>query len=137
MTGGGTTTAGTRLCGVDDLEPGEKRRFVVGGRAIALCRSASGEYFALGDNCPHQGASLCAGSLGGTTLPGAPGEYRWGREGEVLKCPWHAWEFDVRDGRSLFGERKTRVASYELAIENGSVVFTGRHRQRAGAEREA
>jgi 3-phenylpropionate/trans-cinnamate dioxygenase ferredoxin subunit len=124
---------GIRLCAVDDLAPGEKRRIVVGSRAIALCRSASGEYFAIGDNCPHQGASLCAGALGGTTLPSTPGQYAWGREGEVLKCPWHAWEFDVRSGRSLFGDEKMRIASYELRIEDGDVIFAGRRGRKAAA----
>jgi nitrite reductase (NADH) small subunit len=121
---------GIRLCAVDDLAPGEKRRIVVGSRAIALCRSASGAYFAIGDNCPHQGASLCAGALGGTTLASAPGQYEWGREGEVLKCPWHAWEFDVRSGRSLFGDEKIRVASYEIAIEDGEVMLGERRSSR-------
>jgi nitrite reductase/ring-hydroxylating ferredoxin subunit len=124
---------GTRLCAVDDLAPGEKRRVVVGGRAIALCRSSTGEYFAIGDNCPHQGASLCAGALAGTMLPSAPGNYEWGREGEVLKCPWHAWEFDVRSGRSLFGDEKMRVASYELLIEDGDVILAGRRGRKAAA----
>jgi 3-phenylpropionate/trans-cinnamate dioxygenase ferredoxin subunit len=117
-----------KLCAVDDLAPGETRRFVVGGRAIALCRTAAGAYFAVGDNCPHQGASLCAGALGGTMVRSDPGEYRWGREGEVLRCPWHAWEFDVRSGRSLVGDDKTRVASYPLEIVDGDVLLAPRRR---------
>lgn len=115
-----------RLCGVDELAPGTMRQVTVGGRAIALCRSANGEFFAVGANCPHQGASLCAGRLGGTTVPSAPGEYRWGREGEVLRCPWHAWEFDVRTGRSLFGDPRTRIATYEVVVRDGDVLLTGR-----------
>lgn len=120
-----------KLCAVDDLEPGEKRRVTVGHRAIALCRAASGEFFAVSDNCPHQGVSLCAGSLVGTTMPSEPGSYEWGREGEVLKCPWHAWEFDLRTGMSLFGESKARIACYELAIEDGEVILLGK-RDRTG-----
>jgi nitrite reductase/ring-hydroxylating ferredoxin subunit len=126
-----------RVCAVDDLAPGEKRRVMVGGRAIALCRSAAGEYFAVSDNCPHQGASLCAGTLVGTTLPSAPGRYEWGREGEVLKCPWHAWEFDVRDGQSLFGDEKIRIASYEVTIEEGEVILAGRRSRRNAAKPSA
>lgn len=115
-----------KLCAVDELQPGQKRRVLVGRRAIALCRSAAGEYFAVSDNCPHQGVSLCAGALVGTTVPSAPGSYEWGREGEVLKCPWHAWEFDLRTGVSLFGETTARVACYELAIEDGEVILLGK-----------
>ena len=106
---------GTRVCRVEDIAPGEKRRVVVGRRPIALCRAASGEFYAVSDNCPHQGASLCAGVLSGTTLATEPGRYAWGQEGEILRCPWHAWEFDVTTGRALWGDEDGyRLATYPV-----------------------
>ena len=113
---------GTRICRVEEIAPGEKRRVMVGRRAIALCRSRSGEFYAVSDNCPHQGASLCAGALGGTTLADVPGRYAWGRDGEILRCPWHAWEFDVTTGRSVWGEDNFRLATYPVTVEDGEVV---------------
>jgi len=50
-------------------------------------------------------------------LPTPPGEYRWGREGEILRCPWHGWEFDITSGRSIFNPHRTRVKTYEVTVE--------------------
>jgi len=50
-------------------------------------------------------------------LPSKPGEYRWGREGEVLRCPWHGWEFDITSGRSIFNPHRVRVRTYEVTVE--------------------
>ena len=119
---------GTPICRVEDIAPGEKRRVVVGRRAIALCRATSGEFYAVSDNCPHQGASLSAGVLGGTTLATEPGRYSWGHEGHVLRCPWHAWEFDVTTGRSLWGEAGYRLATYPVDVVDGEVLLGRRSR---------
>jgi 3-phenylpropionate/trans-cinnamate dioxygenase ferredoxin subunit len=118
-------SGGTPVCRVDDVAPGEKRRVLVGRKPIVLCRTASGEFYAVSDNCPHQGASLCNGVLGGTTVSDQPGMYSW-RDGEVLRCPWHAWEFDVTTGRSLCGEDRYRLATYPVSVVEGEVVVGAR-----------
>ena len=59
-----------------------------------------GEFFALANRCPHQGGSLCHGQLTGLVEASEPGEYRYSRRGEIIRCPWHGWEFDVRTGKS-------------------------------------
>lgn len=53
----------------------------------------------------------------GTSLPSQVGEYVWAREGEIIRCPWHAWEFDILTGRSIFNPHKCRVKSYEVSVE--------------------
>lgn len=59
------------------------------------------------------------GSVKGTTLPSAPGEYLYSREGEILRCPWHGWEFDLTSGKSLFDPQRCLVKTYEVAVEAG------------------
>ncbi len=49
-----------------------------------------------------------------------PGEYDYVRKGEILRCPWHQWEFDVKTGQSWFDPVKTRVRRYETSIEPGA-----------------
>ncbi len=44
------------------------------------------------------------------------------REGEILKCPWHQWEFDIRTGRALYDET-LRVRTYDVRIEGDEVVL--------------
>jgi 3-phenylpropionate/trans-cinnamate dioxygenase ferredoxin subunit len=50
-------------------------------------------------------------------MPSAPGEYVWAREGEILRCPWHGWEFDITTGRSIFNPHRMRVRTYEVTVE--------------------
>ncbi|MBW7456589.1 Rieske 2Fe-2S domain-containing protein, partial [Paenibacillus sepulcri] len=64
-----------------------------------------------------QGAPLCAGKVTGMTLPSEPGQYLYGREGEILRCPWHGWEFDIQNGKSIFDPHKCLVKTYQVAVE--------------------
>ena len=100
---------------VSELPPGERKIVEVEGRSIDVF-NVHGTFYALRNVCPHQGGPLCLGVLDGTALPSAPGEYRWGREGEILRCPWHGWEFDVTNGRSIFNPHKTRVRRYDVTV---------------------
>ena len=49
-----------------------------------------------------------------------PGEYRWGREGEILACPWHGWEFDLLTGEALVDRRK-RLRLYPVTVRDDTV----------------
>jgi len=101
---------------VAELPPGQRKIIEVNGVSIGVF-NVHGTYYALRNRCPHQGAPLCLGNLKGTTLPSAPGEYIWAREGEILRCPWHGWEFDVTTGRSIFNPHKVLVKAYEVSVE--------------------
>jgi 3-phenylpropionate/trans-cinnamate dioxygenase ferredoxin subunit len=103
---------------VAEIGPGQRKIVEVAGISIGVF-NVGGTFYALRNRCPHQGAPLCRGSLKGTTLPSAPGEYVWGREGEILRCPWHGWEFDVTNGRSIFNPHRVRVRAYEVTVEPG------------------
>ena len=82
----------------------------------------NGEFFALRNYCPHQGAPLCLGIVSGTTLPGEPYTYEYGRENEIVTCPWHGWEFEIATGKSIFNPHRVRVRSYEVTIEPASSI---------------
>lgn len=84
-----------------------------------------GEFFAVRNVCPHQGASLCRGELYGTLDSSAPGEYRHGTSQLMLRCPWHGWEFDVRTGRSWFDPGRTRVRSYPVTVAESDARVEG------------
>jgi nitrite reductase/ring-hydroxylating ferredoxin subunit len=108
-------------CGVQALQPGGKRAVVLAGRRIVVVRAPDGSYHALADTCPHQGARLSGGFLGGVVVEraGAPAIERGG---EVLRCPWHNYAFDIRTGRSLLEPDRYRVRVYQVAIEDGGVL---------------
>jgi nitrite reductase/ring-hydroxylating ferredoxin subunit len=101
---------------VSELPPGSRKVVEVQGRSIGVF-NVHGAYYAIRNLCPHQGAPLCRGIITGTTLPSQPGEYIWAREGEIIRCPWHGWEFDMTTGRSIFNPHKLRVKTYEVTVE--------------------
>jgi nitrite reductase/ring-hydroxylating ferredoxin subunit len=41
--------------------------------------------------------------------PSAPGEIQYTRLGEILRCPWHGWEFDIRTGQSYCDPKRFRA----------------------------
>src|SRR5579883_2376416 len=100
---------------VGEIPPGSRKLVEVAGRSIGVF-NVGGEFFALRNRCPHQGAELCTGTLGGCVTSPAPGEYQLTRPGEILRCPWHGWEFDLRTGRSHFDPRRVRVKSYPVLV---------------------
>jgi nitrite reductase (NADH) small subunit len=102
-----------------ELPPGSRRIIPAGEHGIGVF-NVNGTYYALKNVCPHQGGPLCLGSLEGTALgvTGADGVERiaWIRQGEILCCPWHRWEFDISTGKPLFPS-KMRVATYKVTVE--------------------
>ena len=101
---------------VAEIAPGQRKIVEVNGLSIGVF-NVGGTFHALRNRCPHQGAPLCRGSIKGTALPSAPGEYAWACEGEILRCPWQGWEFDLLTGRSVFNPHRVRVKSYEVSVE--------------------
>lgn len=110
------------VCKTSELPAGERKMIQAGGRSIGVF-NANGRYYALRNTCPHQGAPLCLGRLTGTTLPSAPGTYVYGKEGEVLACPWHGWEFDIATGKSLFDPNRCLVKTYDVKVEPEDVTI--------------
>ena len=54
-----------------------------------------------------------------------PGEYRLTRPGEMLRCPWHCWEFDIRTGQSWCDPGSVHVRTYEIQVEQGEALAKG------------
>lgn len=81
--------------------------------------NVDGEFFALKNTCPHQGGPLCKGRVRGTSEPRLPEgqqpEMEWTRNGEIISCPWHHWEFEIRTGHTIFPS-KDRVRSYRVEM---------------------
>ena len=112
------------VAAVEDVPPGSRKRVTVEGRAIALF-NLGGEFFALGDKCPHESGSLCDGRIVGLAEADEPGRYRLSRDGEFVKCPWHGWEFDIRTGQSWCDPTRTRTRAYEAHVEPGEQLVKG------------
>ena len=106
------------VAAVDEIAPGQRKIVEIGGRSIGVF-NVHGEFFALRNSCPHQGGRLCDGLLTGFLHSDKPGSYTYTRQGEILRCPWHGWEFDVKTGQSWFDPARTRVRSYDVSLSDG------------------
>jgi len=106
---------------ISEMTPGVRKIVQLEGRSIGVF-NVNGEYYALKNNCPHQQAPLCRGNVTGMTLPSKPGEYIYAREGEIIRCPWHGWEFDITNGKSIYDPHKCRVKTYEVTVEEEEVT---------------
>jgi nitrite reductase/ring-hydroxylating ferredoxin subunit len=87
----------------------------VAGRSIGVF-NVGGEYLAVRNRCPHQGGPLCEGVQVGALHSEGPGHYAYERPNEIIRCPWHAWEFDLRTGASWFDPKRTRVRAYDVEV---------------------
>ena len=131
---------------VDELPPGSRKFLTIDARPIAVF-NINGEYFGLLNRCPHQGAALCEGPLIGLAQSSDPGAIEYTRLGEIMRCPWHGWEFDIRTGpvllrpeavpdQGLSGQYRAWRKRGEGALCGGNHRGVGRQRLRGGGSVE-
>ncbi len=101
-----------------DLLAGERRLISAGGKSIGVFNTGA-RIVAVLNLCPHAFAPVCLGKVSGTTLPSRAGEFIWGREGEILRCPWHGWEFDLNSGQCLTDRR--RLKQFPVVIRDDAI----------------
>jgi nitrite reductase (NADH) small subunit/3-phenylpropionate/trans-cinnamate dioxygenase ferredoxin subunit len=98
-----------RVAGGGNLQPGGMQRIEVDGRDVLLV-NLDGEFFAIDNNCPHNGAPLSQGTLRA-------------RDG-CLVCPWHSWIWDVRDGRAISPPVRFNVSTYLVRVDGADVLVS-------------
>jgi len=73
-----------RTVKVAEVPAGGIRELQVEGKAVAVA-NVGGKIYAINNTCLHRGGPLGEGIL----------------EGKVVTCPWHGWQFDVTNGKSV------------------------------------
>ncbi len=107
-----------------EIEPGARKLVEVAGRAIVLF-NIGGEFFALANRCPHKNGELCKGRITGLVSSPEPGVYDYTHQGEVIRCPWHGWEFHIRTGKSWCDPRTMNARAYDVKVEKGAMLVEG------------
>jgi 3-phenylpropionate/trans-cinnamate dioxygenase ferredoxin subunit len=122
-----TATTRTKIvvAPVGEIPPGGRKLVEAGEGRRVLVFNLDGEFFALSDRCPHQGGSLCGGLVTGHVSSAGPGLYTYERRGEMIRCPWHSWEFDIRTGKSWFDPRRVQVRQFPAHVETGAALVEG------------
>lgn len=93
-----------RVASKADIPSGEGRAFDVDGKQVAVF-NCGGMFYAIENECKHQGGPLGEGEL----------------EGTVVTCPWHAWTYDVTSGESP-DDPDCRVGCYTVRIEGDDLL---------------
>jgi nitrite reductase/ring-hydroxylating ferredoxin subunit len=105
------------VCDAADVQPGGRVVLTVDGLSIGVF-NVGGRLYALHNRCPHAGGALCEGPVTGTATATPEFGYAYEREGEILRCAWHGWEFDIETGRSLVDPR-IRARTYPVEVADG------------------
>lgn len=111
----------------DEIAPGQRKIVVpFRGRAGIGVFNVNGSFYALRNLCPHKLGPLCTGAVTGrmiADLPPSAGHevVALSQDGEIIRCPWHLWEFEIPTGRCLV-DRRVRVKTYPVSIEDGQLV---------------
>jgi 3-phenylpropionate/trans-cinnamate dioxygenase ferredoxin component len=94
-----------KLCNKKILPPNELRSFKLMGHEI-LVVILNDTIYCLAGRCTHAGSPLAEGNL----------------QGEVLTCPWHYSQFNIKDGSVLRGPAYKPLKTY-LVKEKESIVY--------------
>lgn len=105
---------------LQDFEEDVFRVVEIENHSIGVVRTENGLY-ALLNRCPHRGAPLCAGYIKGTNVPGPVAEYHYGRRGELVRCPWHGFEFELCSGEAAYGVSDRKVKTFPVSVREGQV----------------
>lgn len=97
---------GRKLARCEDIPKGKRTiAYLEDGREIVIF-NLDGEFYALENVCPHMGGPLGEGEI----------------EGCTIICPWHGWQFDIKDGvcQNMPGEDAKKI---KIQIEDGYVCL--------------
>ena len=111
------------VCPVAELPPGAMKLVPIGRFGVGVF-NVNGAFHALTNYCPHEGGPLCMGYLRGTTEAREDeiGGVSWIRDGEIVRCPWHQWEFDIATGETLSTPVRS-IRTYPVEVVDGDVVL--------------
>lgn len=93
-----------RVASVGDVPPGEMIVVEVGGEEIAVA-NVDGEFYAFSNTCTHRGGPLGEGLL----------------MGDVVECPYHAGQFNVRTGEVVAAPPSAPVKTYPVQVDGEDI----------------
>jgi nitrite reductase/ring-hydroxylating ferredoxin subunit len=96
-----------KVAETDDLADGELMVVEVDDEPVCLAK-VDGAVYAFTDNCTHISGPLNEGEL----------------DGEVLTCPWHGAQFNVRTGKVLRGPARQDIQTYPVRVEGNSILVS-------------
>lgn len=92
-----------KVATVSQVAPGAGMVASVNDKEVAVF-NVDGTFYAIDNVCKHRGGPLGEGEL----------------EGDTVTCPWHGWQYNVKNGVCLTKDGIT-MDSYEVRVEGEDV----------------
>lgn len=103
-------------CRVHEVPADSAKIVKIKNLTVGIFRLPDG-YYAMLNICPHRGAAVCEGPVCGTTRSNEQREFIYERAGELVRCAWHGWEFDIRSGEFLV-DPKIKARTFPVTVED-------------------
>ena len=93
----------------DELQPGQMKLVHAGTRRVVLARTAGEQpgWAAFDDRCTHRGGTLADGVLAC----------------DIVQCPWHGSQFDVRSGEVRAGPAQEGIGVYRVEVRGDDIAL--------------
>jgi len=95
-----------KVASVSEIPAGEMKLVEVGGEEIVIA-NLGGQFVAFANKCTHRGGPLAEGEL----------------RGEVVVCPWHSGQFNVRTGEAVAPPPSQPIATYQVRVQGDDVYL--------------
>jgi len=96
-----------KVAKLSDIDEGELLEVEVDDEPVCLAQ-VEGVIYALTGICTHIGGPLAEGDL----------------DGDVLTCPWHGAQFNVRTGKVLHGPARQDIQTYPVKMEGQDILIS-------------
>lgn len=90
---------------VSEIPPGSMREVSAGGRKILLA-NLDGQFYAIDNECLHQGGPLAEGEI----------------TGDCVECPWHFWQWNLKTGECAH-DPSVKTRCYEVKTEGDDIFI--------------
>lgn len=97
-----------KVANTNDIPPGEMLIVEVGGEEIAIA-NLDGDFVAFQNACTHRAGPLGEGIL----------------TGEIVECPFHAGQFNVRTGACVAPPPTEPLKTYAVDVDGDDVRVAG------------
>ncbi|HWL05485.1 MAG TPA: non-heme iron oxygenase ferredoxin subunit [Xanthobacteraceae bacterium] len=95
------------LCSVDEVEPGTALRVDTDSGLELAVFNVDGEFYVMDDLCSHGPGYLSQGFV----------------DGDVIECPFHNGQFDIRTGEVVAPPCTVPMKTYPTSVVDGKVVI--------------
>jgi nitrite reductase/ring-hydroxylating ferredoxin subunit len=94
------------LCSVDEVAEGAGIKVEAGDLTLAVF-NVEGQFYVMDDLCSHGPGSLSEGFV----------------EGDVIECPFHQGQFNIRTGEIVMPPCMIPQKTYAVTVEGGKVTI--------------